>query len=143
SENKSQFRGYSINLHKLIDSTHLDLDDIFIAYNKATSIALVINELIINCFKHAFTNMDTGTIHIQCKNYYEHIFISVRDNGHGLPDDFDPTKVKSLGLSILHGIVTSEFQGEIRFKSANGTKVEILIPFQSFSLNQYREKEEI
>lgn len=122
---------------------HLDLDDIFVAYNKATSIALVINELVINCFKHAFKSLDSGIIHIQCKSYYEHIFISVRDNGHGLPNDFDPSKVTSLGLSIIRGIVTSEFQGEIQFKSENGTTIDIDIPSDSFSLNQYRTKEEV
>lgn len=122
---------------------HLDLDDIFIAYNKATSIALVINELVINCFKHAFSDMDTGTIHIQCTHYSEHIFISVRDNGHGLPEDFDPSKVRTLGLSILTGIVSSEFQGEMNFHSKNGTTIEICIPFHSVSLNQYRKKEEM
>lgn len=120
---------------------YLDLDDIFIPYNKATSIALVINELVINCFKHAFTDMDSGTIHIQCKNLDDHIFISVSDNGRGLPVDFDPLKVTSLGLSILHGIVTSEFQGEIKFISENGTTIEIRVPSNSFSLNQYLKKE--
>lgn len=121
----------------------LDLDDIFIAYNKATSIALVINELVINCVKHAFSGMDTGTIHIQCKHLSEHIFISVRDNGHGLPDHFDPSKVKTLGLSILTGIVTSEFQGEMKFKSENGTTIDILIPFHRVSLNQFKRKVEM
>lgn len=122
---------------------HLDLDDIFIAYTKATSIALVINELVTNCFKHAFTNMNNGTICIQCKELYDHIFISVRDNGHGLPNEFIPSQVTSLGLSIIHGIITNEFKGEIKFKSVEGTIVEIQIPIKSLSLNQYRKKEEI
>ncbi|WP_153737231.1 ATP-binding protein [Aquibacillus halophilus] len=101
---------------------------------------MAINELVINCFKHAFINMSSGTIHIQCKKLDDHIFIAVNDNGVGLPDNFDPSKVTSLGLSILHGIVTSEFQGRIEFKSKNGTTAEIKIPSRSFSLNQYRKE---
>ncbi|GFZ91458.1 hypothetical protein GCM10010978_32540 [Compostibacillus humi] len=119
----------------------LDLDDIFIPYNKATSIALVINELVTNCFKHAFKNMDYGTICIKCKKLDTCIFISVKDNGRGLPEGFDPSKQTSLGLSILQGIVTSEFQGEMKFISENGTTIEVKIPSQSFSLNQYRKRE--
>lgn len=133
-----EFSNYDSNF-----AIYLDLDDIFIAYNKATSIALIINELVTNCFKHAFSNMNNGTIYIQCKEFYDHIFISVHDNGHGLPDEFIPSQVTSLGLSIINGIVISEFQGKIKYKSEEGTIVEIQIPIKSLSLNQYRKKEEI
>lgn len=85
--------------------------------------------------------MDSGTICIKCKKLDRCIFISVKDNGHGLPEGFDPSKQTSLGLSILQGIVTSEFQGEMKFISENGTTIEVKIPSQSFSLNQYRKKD--
>jgi ribose transport system ATP-binding protein len=104
-------------------SINLDLDDIFIPYNKATSIALIINELVTNCFKHAFTGMESGTITIHCKRFDDHINLSVIDNGRGLPDNFDITKLDSLGLTIIKGMVTSEFHGEIHFKSENNTTV--------------------
>jgi two-component sensor histidine kinase/ABC-type branched-subunit amino acid transport system ATPase component len=109
---------------------HLDLDDIFIPYNKATSIALIINELVINCFKHAFIDMDSGIIEIKLKRMDEHIFLSVSDNGRGLPKNFDFNKVDSLGISILQGIITNDFQGEMLFITRTGTTVEIKLPTQ-------------
>ena len=42
------------------------MDNIFIPYNKATSIALIVNELINNCLKHAFPNKKLGLISVKC-----------------------------------------------------------------------------
>jgi two-component sensor histidine kinase/ABC-type cobalamin/Fe3+-siderophores transport system ATPase subunit len=114
----------------------LELDDIFIPYNKATSIALMINELVMNCFKHAFLDMESGVIHIQCKRMDDHIFLSVRDNGRGFSENFDIKKVDSLGLSILQGIVGSDFQGKMDFRRENGnTVVEIKLPTERIFLH--------
>ncbi|MGN7295875.1 histidine kinase dimerization/phosphoacceptor domain -containing protein [Ferdinandcohnia sp. SAFN-114] len=115
----------------------LELDDIFIPYNKATSIALVINELVINCFKHAFADDDIGEIVIKCKRVDQTIYLSVTDNGRGFPENFDMTKSASLGLSIIQGIVTSEFQGQMSFESKKGnTLVEIKLPTERIFLHQ-------
>lgn len=115
----------------------LELDDIFIPYNKATSIALVINELVINCFKHAFADDDIGVIVIKCQRVDQTIYLSVTDNGRGFPENFDMSKSVSLGLSIIQGIVTSEFQGQLTFESKEGnTLVEIKIPTERIFLHQ-------
>ncbi|MEK5444616.1 histidine kinase dimerization/phosphoacceptor domain -containing protein [Fredinandcohnia sp. FSL W7-1320] len=115
----------------------LELDDIFIPYNKATSIALVINELVINSFKHAFADDDIGEIVIKCKRVDQTIYLSVTDNGRGFPENFDMTKSASLGLSIIQGIVTSEFQGQMSFESKKGnTLVEIKLPTERIFLHQ-------
>jgi ribose transport system ATP-binding protein len=136
-----------INVKKIIeaiidfmnnDSTiniNFDLDDIFIPYNKATSIALIINELVMNCFKHAFIDMDSGTINIQLKRLEQHIFLSVSDNGRGLPDNFNLNNIDSLGISILQGIVANDFQGEMNFVNINGTTVEIRLSTQKIFLH--------
>lgn len=105
-----------------------ELDDILIPYNKATSIALIINELVINCFKHAFKNMDSGKIEIKCKRNDEFILLEVTDNGRGLPENFYSKQGESLGLTILQGIVTSDLGGTINFVSEAGTTVEVIVP---------------
>jgi two-component sensor histidine kinase/ABC-type uncharacterized transport system ATPase subunit len=114
----------------------LELDDIFIPYNKATSIALILNELVMNCFKHAFIGMESGMITIQCNRFDDYIFLSVRDNGRGLPEDFDITKADSLGLTILQGIVASDFQGEMNFRGEKeNTVVTIKLPTERIFLH--------
>lgn len=106
----------------------LDLDDIFIPYNKATSIALLINELVINCFKHAFSDHENGEIKINCNRVKGDIILTVKDNGKGLGDDFDVKKLESLGLSIVKNIVSKEFKGEVSLYNDGGTVVDISIP---------------
>jgi two-component sensor histidine kinase/ABC-type cobalamin/Fe3+-siderophores transport system ATPase subunit len=113
-----------------------ELDDIFIPYNKATSIALIINELVMNCYKHAFKDRESGIITIQCKRFDDYIFLSVRDNGQGFPENFDITKINSLGLTILQGIVASDFQGVMDFKGKTGdSAVEIKLPTERIFLH--------
>src|SRR5699024_10485753 len=65
-----------MNMDKAV-TIHLDLEDIFIPYNKATSIALVVSELVNNSFKHAFPNKIGGVINVSCKRVEDHIFLSV------------------------------------------------------------------
>ncbi|WP_165763831.1 histidine kinase dimerization/phosphoacceptor domain -containing protein [Halalkalibacter urbisdiaboli] len=113
---------------------NLDLENILIPYNKASSIALIINELLTNCYKHAFRERETGKISIVCKRIHDRIELYILDNGHGLPKEFDLKKLDSLGLTILQGIVTSEFQGEMEITGEGGTKVICKLPTQRIFL---------
>jgi len=108
-----------------------DLEDIFIPYNKATTIVLIINELVANCYEHAFSDQVSGKIKISCKKKNENIVLIIEDNGKGLPDDFDIQRSSTLGLSIVYSIINNEFNGELNFDSKDpGTKVEVIIPFK-------------
>lgn len=118
------FRGMNSEL-----KIKLELDDIFIPYNKATSIALIINELISNCVKHAFPNGGTGFISVKCKRLKEIILLSVYDNGVGISHNFNIDKVDSLGVSIVSSIIRYEFKGNIEFiAKEKGTEVKIELP---------------
>jgi ribose transport system ATP-binding protein len=53
-----------------------------------------------------------------------------------LPKDFDITKADSLGLTILQGIVASDFQGEMNFRGEKeNTIVEIKLPTERIFLH--------
>lgn len=114
-----------------------ELDDIFIPYSKATSIALIINELVMNCFKHAFLDDEKGVIVITCKRIDNTIILSVSDNGRGFPVNFDLSKSATLGLSIIQGIIKSDFGGRITYKSEEtNTLVEIKLPSERIFFHQ-------
>ncbi len=114
---------------------NLELDNLFIPYSKAASIALIINELVINCYKYAFSEQEEGLINIHCKRTDKLIYLSVKDNGIGLPRNFDVNKLNSLGLSIIQAIVTNEFKGNLTFRSEEGTCVEITFPADRIFIN--------
>ncbi|MYL35840.1 GAF domain-containing protein [Pontibacillus yanchengensis] len=131
-----------INLKNIIDSiigiadtnpsieVSLNIEDIFIPYNKATSIALIINELVINCHKHAFKDRKEGFIQIAASKFEDHVLINVYDNGVGMPDNFDLDNTESLGLNIMKGIVQNDFKGSMEIESEveEGTHFIIKIP---------------
>lgn len=108
---------------------HIELDNILIPYNKATSVALIVNELISNCQKHAFPSGKDGDVRIVCKKKNDHIFLSVQDNGIGIDKAVYNSGPKTLGLSIVSSIVKGEFRGEINFPDVqHGALIDIHLP---------------
>lgn len=78
------------------------VEGIVVPTNEAISIALIVNELITNSAKYAYKGEDRGKIWIKVNRDGQHAFsISVRDEGTGLPPDFDLLKVKGLGVRII------------------------------------------
>lgn len=67
----------------------------------AVPLGLILNELVTNAYKYAFgeTGGELGiAVHVNADKGY---ILSVIDNGKGLPEDFDFTKAKSLGLRLV------------------------------------------
>jgi two-component sensor histidine kinase len=78
------------------------VDGILVPTDRAISIALLVNELIANAAKHAYKGQAGGKIWITVdRSTRDSIVISVRDEGAGLPPDFDMHKAKGLGMRIV------------------------------------------
>ncbi len=78
------------------------VDGILVPTDRAISIALIVNELITNAAKYAYKDETGGKIWIKVDRHTdESIVISVRDEGAGLPPDFDMYKAKGLGMRIV------------------------------------------
>lgn len=110
----------SIQLNKKV-SIKLSGDSLNVNSDRATSIAIVANELIENSLKHAFTEENEGIIEIIIKKGITYSNISISDNGKGFE-----TKLmnnESLGLKIVRSIVKDKLSGDINIESNNnGTK---------------------
>jgi len=115
-----------------------DLDDIFIPYNKASSIALVVNELIINCLKHAFPEDYSGKIYISCRRFDDMVVLVVSDNGVGVPQGINFSELQNMGLSIVESIINNELKGKMEFIEQDGLTVRIKLPVKRLviGLNQ-------
>ncbi|ODN71827.1 sensor histidine kinase [Methylobrevis pamukkalensis] len=74
----------------------------------AINIALILNELLTNCFEHAFRDGRSGTIHVRLKRDTDTVaHLTVRDDGCGLaPDSTIETLAGqgSLGLSLSRSL---------------------------------------
>ena len=86
----------------------------------------IINELICNAVEHAFKNGKPGkiTLGIKSKKENKHtqrILLSVKDNGSGMPHDFDINKHKNLGMDILQALI-NQIDGSLDIKNDEGAQ---------------------
>src|SRR4051812_23743803 len=74
----------------------------------ATTMVLVITELVQNALEHAFPDGASGSVVVQAERRRGVLTVSVVDDGKGLPGDFDPDGSDQLGLQIVRTLVTAE-----------------------------------
>jgi two-component sensor histidine kinase len=106
-------------------------DNIELPSQSATSLALVTNELLQNALEHGLAHHSRGHIAITLTRDGEQLRLSVRDDGRGLPADFDPQTDLGLGLEIVRATVTEDLQGTFQLRPADpepGTVVQIAVP---------------
>jgi PAS domain S-box-containing protein len=97
-------------------------DSVSINSEKATSIALVVNELVQNCVEYAFIGRSEGNILITIEKGEYASVVTVSDDGIG----FQSQKVKmgSLGLSIVEQLIKDKLKGDLFINSGpHGTHI--------------------
>ncbi|HCS49928.1 MAG TPA: hypothetical protein DIW61_17445 [Candidatus Aminicenantes bacterium] len=111
--------GFSRIRHR-VDANKIQLD-----INRAIPCGLIINELITNALKHAFPEDREGELIITmlslAGDQYE---LTVKDNGMGLPEGFDPAKKGTLGFQIVNDLV-KQLDGLIEVRGDKGTEIVI------------------
>lgn len=110
-----------------VAAIHLNIEKekAFLEVSKAIPCALIINELITNAMKYAFPDGQKGEITVAFKiEAGKKIFLSIADNGSGLPDGVDIHNPETLGMQIVNALV-NQLQGSLEVKKSNGTKFAI------------------
>jgi two-component sensor histidine kinase len=95
---------------------------------------LIVNELVSNALKYAFAGRPQGKITLEVKSDETGQYhLRVRDDGVGLPKDFDFHNAKSLGLRLV-GMLASQLRGTLEYRNGSGS--EFHIAFQARPHNQ-------
>ncbi len=116
-------RAYSDHQAKI--TFEYDIEDVFLPLDTGIPCGLIINELLSNSFKHAFTNADQGIISIKLTtDDQNHYILEVSDNGIGITNTFHPDKSNSLGMRIVTKLV-QQIEGELNYDFSSGTKYTI------------------
>ncbi|MBD2102061.1 histidine kinase dimerization/phosphoacceptor domain -containing protein [Leptolyngbya sp. FACHB-261] len=98
-------------------SLEVKIEDVILDINTAIPCGLIINELISNSLKHAFPNNRQGQIQIQLYATHSGQYVLIaRDNGIGLPENFDLAQTKTLGLKLVKTLV-SQLEGTLAISS--------------------------
>jgi PAS domain S-box-containing protein len=109
-------------------SLDVSAEDIFLNVDQAIPCGLVVNELISNALKYGFPPGRNGKGRIEVtlrKTDGNEIELSVKDNGIGLPDDFDIEKSQSLGLKLVTMLTEGQLEGKLKVNGKGGAKFQI------------------
>lgn len=99
-----------------------NIDSVQVIFDTAIPCGMILNELITNTLKHGFPDNREGEITIQIKALGNgEIEIYFKDNGVGMPPDFDISQSKSLGVQIIYNLGESQLQGKVSFENDQGT----------------------
>ena len=106
--------GKSIDLHINVREEAFKIDTL-------VPLGLILNEVISNSLKYAFTETDGGEVLIELQESDTDRFIlKMGDNGKGLPPDFDWRNSDSLGLQLIQ-ILSDQIDGQLEMRSDQGT----------------------
>ncbi len=124
------FQTYSLKsksirlLMDLEENTFLDMDT-------AVPLGIIVNELVSNSLKHAFTEGEEGETRIKlCKEeksdeIQESLFsLRISDNGKGIPENMEFERLDSLGLQLVNTLV-DQLDGKMEIKRGKGTEFKI------------------
>lgn len=115
-------------------SSTIDIDnDIFFDMDTAVPLGIIVNELVSNSLKHAFTGREKGDIRIklhrqECKTEENTSYVytlSVSDNGIGIPEYLEIKEiVDTLGMQLVVSLV-NQLDGKLELKRDSGTEFKI------------------
>jgi two-component sensor histidine kinase len=110
-------------------SLTIQVDEMALGIDQAVPLALILNELISNVFKHGFPKHWQGrrrlTVRLN-RDKEDQVYLSVQDNGIGFPGRIDFRKTETLGLQLVLMLVEDQLDGRIQMTTAKGTSFEIV-----------------
>lgn len=108
---------------------HMEIAPVLLNIDQAIPCGLIVNELVSNALKYAFPGDRQGEIQIHLHvSLGNHIDLTIRDNGIGLPETVDWEYVQSLGLSLVHDLVVEQLEGSLTVERGGGTTFRIQFP---------------
>ncbi|MGL5081062.1 MAG: histidine kinase dimerization/phosphoacceptor domain -containing protein [Microcoleaceae cyanobacterium] len=113
----------------------IEVEPIQLNLETAIPCGLIINELVTNCFKHAFLDQPSREVHIELyQDEQQKIHLRIWDNGIGIPPEINWEDSSSLGLKLVR-ILSKQLRGELHFNGNSGTLVSLV-----FSQLQYKSR---
>lgn len=102
----------------------------------ASSLAVVLNELVQNAIEHGFPpGSPGGNVTVELLYSAQELTIRVHDDGVGVPADFDLDTQPGLGLTIINTLVKGELGGKLTIRpttgSQPGTVAELVVGLES------------
>ncbi len=104
----------TITIEKKIADFHMNS-------KKLVSVGIIINELLTNIFKYAFTGKDNNRIFIEFTQTDTNAMLTIRDNGIGINEQITRNKTPGFGLMIVK-MLAEQLEGTYTIENDNGTR---------------------
>jgi PAS domain S-box-containing protein len=119
------FRSYQTSPDRIGFS--MQIADIPVSLNQAILCGLIVNEVVSNSLKYAFPDNRSGILEIKLEDQTDRVFLSIKDNGIGLPENIDTDHTPSVGLELV-GLLTDQLKGKLTIIRNNGTEFQFNFP---------------
>lgn len=92
---------------------------LMVPYRKAVALCLIVTELVTNALKYAYPAGEPGPVAVSVARRDEGLVLHVRDQGPGLPPDWDTRQRKGLGMKLI-GSMLQQIGAAMDVESASG-----------------------
>ncbi len=113
-----------MNAGKTIDVS-LDLAPATLTIDEGIPCGLILNELLMNAYQHAFVGRKSGNISISFSKNDDVHELQISDDGVGMPEELLSGKVKTLGLQLVTMLIR-QLKGEMFYNRDNGSIFKIV-----------------
>ncbi|MEK9613822.1 MAG: sensor histidine kinase [Flavobacteriaceae bacterium] len=98
-------------------------------FDRGLSLGIILNELITNAVKYAFTQNSKGTVFVFFKKIESQYLLTVKDNGKGFPPNLKHkiNQQEGMGYQIIRAMI-SKLKGTLEIREYIGAHIDIQIP---------------
>jgi len=114
----------------------IEVEELRLNQKSATSIGLIVNELVTNSFKYGYADGVQGILRVGVRGEGQQIILSVVDDGVGFPEDTEIGESAGVGLSLVE-LLTNQLKATLEIvkgENSAGVSFTIEIPFEDSSI---------
>ncbi len=124
---KNLVESVSSNRPPQLSAIHVTGDMVRLPSDKVMALGLAVNELVSNAMKYAFPADHKGIIDISFRTEGQAHVLRIRDNGRGLPENFNFKSGDGLGMRVLNSL-TQQLRGTFSYANDPGASFELRFP---------------
>jgi two-component sensor histidine kinase len=107
--------------HRKSVKVRTQIDDIVLDAKILSILGILVNELVTNSMKYAFTGRTDGVISVTVSKKEKRITIIIADNGNGIPETITFKNSSGFGMQLVD-MLTEQLGGNIRIERGGGTR---------------------
>jgi PAS domain S-box-containing protein len=100
-------------------------ESVILGVDRAIPCAMIVHELVVNCFKHAFPGGRKGKVAVSCRREgATQVSVAVQDDGVGMPERPSKGPVRGLGWTLIEAL-SKQLDAQLTVSCTAGTRVEL------------------